>query len=167
MSKVLTNIEGFTIRTSTKEDIPLILRYILELADYEECKHLVQATEESLMDSLLVKNQAETLIAEYNGEPVGFSMYLFKFSTFLGKAYVYLEDLYVTPQWRGKGFGKALLINLMKVAVENGCTRLDWGCFAYNEPSMEFYKQLGARELTEWADFRVDGELLQKYGGAV
>ncbi|QHI70995.1 GNAT family N-acetyltransferase [Aminipila terrae] len=167
MSNALTNIEGFTIRTATEEDIPLILRYILELADYEGCKHLVQATEESLMESLFVKNQAETLIAEYCGEPVGFSMYLFKFSTFLGKAYIYLEDLYVTPQWRGKGFGKALLINLMKIAVSNDCTRLDWGCFVYNEPSMAFYKQLGARELTEWADFRVDGELLQKYGQSV
>lgn len=164
MSIRKTSIEDFTIRTTTEEDIPLILRYILELADYEGCKHLVKATEESLMDSLFVKHQAETLIAEYKGEPVGFSMYLYKFSTFVGRAYLYLEDLYVAPEWRGRGFGKMLLMNLMKVAVENNCNRLDWGCFNYNTPSMEFYKALGARELTDWADFRVDGELLQKYG---
>ena len=166
MSVTHTNIEGLTIRTTTEEDIPLILKFIVDLADYEGCKDCVKATEESLMDSLFVKKQAETLIAEYHGQPVGFSLYLYKFSTFLGRAYLYLEDLYVAPEWRGRGIGKKLLTNLMRVAVEHGCTRLDWGCFAYNTPSMEFYKQLGARELTEWADFRVDGELLQEYARA-
>lgn len=165
MTVYLTDIKGLSIRTTGEEDVSLIVKFIVELADYEGCKDQVEATEESVRDSLFVKKQAIALITEFEGKPVGFSLYLYKFSTFLGKAYLYLEDLYVSPEWRGRGFGKALPINLIKIAVDNGCTRLDWGCFNYNIPYMEFYKALGARELTEWADFRVDGELLRKYGG--
>ncbi len=155
-----TSIEGFEIRFAVKADVPLILGYIKELAEYEQLLHEVVATEAILEASLFEKKQAEVIIAEYMGEPVGFALFFHNFSTFLGKANLYLEDLYVTPSMRGKGFGKIILAYLGKIAVERGCGRLDWWCLDWNKTSIAFYKEMGAIPMDEWTVFRVEGEKL-------
>lgn len=155
-----TSIEGFEIRFAVKADVPLILNYIRELADYEQLLHEVVATEAILEASLFEKKQAEVIIAEFMGEPVGFALFFHNFSTFLGKANLYLEDLYVTPAMRGKGFGKIMLAYLGKIAVERGCGRLDWWCLDWNKTSIAFYKEMGAIPMDEWTVYRVEGEQL-------
>ncbi len=155
-----TSLDGFTIRSATEKDVPLILHFIKELADYEKLLHEVTATEEILHRSLFEKHQAEVIIAEEDGRPVGFALYFHNFSTFLGKANLYLEDLYVTPEVRGKGYGKALLACLGKIAVERDCGRLDWWCLDWNETSIAFYKEMGAIAMDEWTVYRMQGEAL-------
>ncbi|GAB6108178.1 N-acetyltransferase family protein [Fusibacter bizertensis] len=155
-----TSIEGFEIRFAVKADVPLILNYIKELADYEQLLHEVVATEAILEASLFEKKQAEVIIAEFMGEPVGFALFFHNFSTFLGKANLYLEDLYVTPAMRGKGFGKIMLAYLGKIAVERGCGRLDWWCLDWNKTSIAFYKEMGAVPMDEWTVYRVEGAQL-------
>lgn len=157
-----TNIEGFKIRFASKNDVPLILNFIKELADYENLLDQVVATEDSLMDSLFVKNQAEVIIAEEMDKPVGFALFFHNYSTFLGKANLYLEDLYVIPDYRGKGYGKALLAFLGKVAVERNCERLDWWCLDWNSSSIKFYKEMGAIPMDEWTVYRVEGNKLKE-----
>jgi GNAT superfamily N-acetyltransferase len=157
-----TNIEGFKIRFASKNDVPLILNFIKELADYENLLDQVVATEDSLMDSLFVKNQAEVIIAEEMGKPVGFALFFHNYSTFLGKANLYLEDLYVIPDYRGKGYGKALLSFLGKVALERNCERLDWWCLDWNSSSIKFYKEMGAIPMDEWTVYRVEGNKLKE-----
>jgi GNAT superfamily N-acetyltransferase len=120
----------------------------------------VVATEGILMENLFEKKQAEVIIAEHKEEPVGFALFFHNFSTFLGKANLYLEDLFVKPEARGLGAGKALLSCLAKIAVERNCGRLDWWCLDWNEPAIDFYKQMGARPMDEWTVYRVDGEAL-------
>ena len=157
-----TGVEGFRIRFAQESDVGLILKFIKELADYEELLHEVVATEEILMESLFVKKQAEVIIGEYKGEPAGFALFFHNFSTFLGKANLYLEDLYVDPAFRGKGLGKTLLSCLGRIAVERGCERLDWWCLDWNKSSIDFYLQMGAKPMDEWTVYRVDGENLPK-----
>lgn len=159
-----TSIEGFEIRFAVKADVPLILGYIRELAEYEQLLQEVVATEAILEASLFEKKQAEVIIAEFMGEPVGFALFFHNFSTFLGKANLYLEDLYVTPSMRGKGFGKIILAYLAKIAVERGCGRLDWWCLDWNKTSIEFYKEMGAIPMDEWTVYRVEGEKLAALG---
>lgn len=158
---IKTSIENFCIRQAVEEDVPLILQLIKDLADYEKLLHEVVATEEILRTSLFEKKQAEVIIGEYNGEPVGFALYFHNFSTFLGKANLYLEDLYVMPHMRGKGFGKALLAALGHIAVERDCGRLDWWCLDWNSSSIKFYKEMGAIPMDEWTVYRVEGERLK------
>ncbi len=155
-----TSVAQLRIRTAEIEDTPLILDFIRSLADYEKMLDEVVATEEILKDSLFVKKQAEVIIAEYKGNPIGFALYFHNFSTFLGKANLYLEDLFVKPEGRGLGAGKALLACLAKIAVERDCGRLDWWCLDWNEPSIKFYKQLGATPMEAWTVYRVDGDAL-------
>ena len=155
-----TKTPDFRIRMAVKEDIPLILQFIRGLAEYEGLSDQVVATEEILNNNLFVKKQAEVIIGEYKGKSIGFALFFHNFSTFLGKANLYLEDLFVTPSYRGLGAGKAMLACLAKIAVERDCGRLDWWCLDWNEPAIKFYKEMGAKPMVEWTVFRVDGDAL-------
>jgi len=154
-----------SIRFAVEEDTPLILSFIQELAEYENMLDEVVATQETLHKSLFQRNKAEVVIAEYNGEPVGFALFFHNFSTFLGKSGIYLEDLFVRPQARGLGIGKELLSYLAKLAVERDCGRLEWWCLDWNKPSIAFYKQMGAKPMEDWTVFRVDGQNLADLAG--
>ena len=165
MSIIATNLEGFTIRFAEENDVPLILDFIRELADYEKLLHEVVATEEVLYDSLFKRKVAEVVIGEFNGKPVSFALFFHNFSTFLGRPGVYLEDLYVKPEMRGKGIGKLMLSFLANLAVERDCGRLEWWCLDWNKSSIEFYKQMGAVPMDEWTTFRVNGEALTRLAG--
>lgn len=136
----------------------MILQFIKDLADYEGLLDEVVATEEILRRSLFEKNQAEVIIAEHQGSPIGFALFFHNFSTFFGKANLYLEDLFVRPDARGLGAGKALLACLGKIAVERDCGRLDWWCLDWNESSIRFYRQMGAVPMSDWTVYRVNGE---------
>jgi GNAT superfamily N-acetyltransferase len=151
----------FTIRVADESDIPLILQFIRDLAEYEKLAHLVVATEDILRTTLFGHPRfAEVLIGEVGGEPAGFALFFHNFSTFLGRPGIYLEDLFVKPEHRGRGFGKALLARLAAIAKSRDCGRLEWAVLTWNEPSIEFYKSLGARPLDEWKVFRLTGEAL-------
>jgi GNAT superfamily N-acetyltransferase len=153
---------NFTIRFAKEEDIPSILGFIKELAEYENLLDQVVATEEILKEWLFDKKSSEVLIGELDGEPVGYALFFHSFSTFLGRAGIYLEDLYISPNLRGKGFGKSLLAYLANLTLERGCGRLEWCCLDWNEPSIKFYKSLGAKPLEDWTMYRVDGDALKK-----
>ena len=155
-----TQIPNLTIRFAVEKDTPLILCFIKELAQYENMLNEVVASEEILRDSLFHRKVAEVVIAEHNGEPVGFALFFHNFSTFRGKSGIYLEDLFVRPNARGAGLGKALLSFLAKLAVDRGCARLEWWCLDWNEPSIAFYKQMGAKPMDEWTVYRVDKQAL-------
>lgn len=155
-----TKIDGLKIRFAVEKDVPLILQFIKELADYEKLLHEVVATEEILMETLFVNKNAEVVIEEYNGEPVGFALFFHNFSTFLGRPGLYLEDLFVKPEMRGKGFGKTLLAFLANLAKQRNCGRFEWWCIDWNEPSIKFYKSLGAEPMDEWTVYRVTGDAL-------
>ncbi len=157
-----TNIEGFEIRFATKKDVPLIFEFIKGLAEYEKMLDEVVATEEGLAESLFDKKQAEVIIGEVQGKPVGFALFFHNYSTFLGKANLYLEDLFVKPEYRGKGYGKTLLSFLGKIAVDRECGRLDWWCLDWNTTSIDFYKEMGAVPMDEWTVYRVEGEKLKR-----
>ncbi|MDO9679745.1 MAG: GNAT family N-acetyltransferase [Bacteroidales bacterium] len=152
---------GFVIREANSSDINLIFDFICDLADYEKLRHDVTATPEILHESIFVKKQAEVLIAELDGVPVGFALYFHNFSTFKGKACLYLEDIFIKPQYRGKGFGKAIFNRLAQIAVERGCDRFDWAVLDWNEPSINFYKSLGAFPMDDWTVFRLTGDALK------
>lgn len=157
---ISTKVKDFNLRFAEEKDVPLILDFIKELADYEKLLHEVVATEEILKESLFERKVAEVVIGEYEGKPVGFALFFHNFSTFLGRPGIYLEDLYVRPEMRGKGFGKILLSFLAKLAVDRNCGRLDWWCLDWNEPSIKFYKQLGAVPMDEWTVYRVHNKAL-------
>jgi len=155
-----TEIKDFRIRVAEETDVSLILDFIRELADYENLSNEVAASKDVLLDSLFVKHQAEVIIAEYKEKPVGFATYFFNFSTFLGKANLYIEDLYIKKEFRRFGLGKAIFSCLARIAEERNCERLDWSCLDWNEPSIKFYKKMGAKPVTDWTVFRVEGEAL-------
>lgn len=160
---VQTKINDFTIRRAERGDVPLVLDFIKKLADYERLSHEVVATEEALEKHLFGEGKvAEVVIGYSQGVPVGFALYFYNFSTFLAKPGIYLEDLFVLEEQRGKGFGKALLAYLARLAVEKDCGRLEWAVLDWNEPSIEFYKSLGARLMNEWIVNRLSGETLLK-----
>jgi len=148
------------IRFAQVEDIPVILDFIKELAAYEKMSDQVVATEAILKTSLFDKKQAEVIFKEDQGQVVGFALFFHNFSTFLGKANLYLEDLYVKEAYRGRGHGKDLLKALAKIALERDCGRLDWVCLKWNQPSIDFYKSLGAKPLEEWMIFRLEDQAL-------
>lgn len=163
MDKVIcTKLDNFKIRFAEKNDVPLILQFIKELADYEKLLNEVVATEDVLMDSLFVKKAAEVIIGEYDGKPVSFALFFHNFSTFLGRPGVYLEDLYVKPEMRGQGIGKIMLSFLAKLALERNCGRFEWWCLDWNEPSIKFYKHIGAIPMDEWTVYRVCDNALEK-----
>lgn len=150
-----------TIRFARPEDTGVILELIRELAVYEHMSGDVVATEPLLRESLFEKRGAEVLIAEEAGAPVGFALFFHNFSTFLGRAGLYLEDLFVRPNYRGKGYGKALLRYLARIALERGCGRMEWSCLDWNTPSIDFYKSLGAEAMADWTTYRLTGDSLE------
>lgn len=153
----------FEIRPTTVDDVPVILSFIQKLADYEKLSHEVVATEDGLREVLFGERRyAETVIAYYQNQPVGFALFFHNFSTFLGKPGIYLEDLFVDIEHRGKGFGKALLVYLARLAQERNCGRFEWSVLDWNEPSIKFYESLGARPLSDWTMYRLTGEALKK-----
>ena len=160
-----STFEQFTIRTAEESDVKLILQFIKGLGEYEKLSHEVIANEEKLRKTLFKQKMAEVIIGELGGEPVGFALFFHNYSTFLGQAGIYLEDLYIIPEMRGKGFGKTMLKHLAKLAVERDCGRLEWACLDWNEPSILFYKGLGAKTLDDWKVFRLTGDRLQKMAG--
>lgn len=151
----------FTIKQAQPNDVPVILSFIKELAEYEKMSDQVVATEELLKEWIFEKKKAEVLLAMEGDKAVGFALYFYNFSTFLGRAGIYLEDLFVLREYRGKGYGKALLKALAKIAVDQGCGRLEWSCLDWNQPSIDFYLSLGAQPMEDWTTYRVTGETLK------
>ncbi len=147
-------------RFAAEKDVPLILSFIKELAEYEKMADLVVADEKLLKEWIFEKNKAEVIFAMEGGTEVGFALFFHNFSTFLGRAGIYLEDLYVKPEYRKKGYGKALIKKLAKIAVERGCGRLEWWCLDWNKPSIDFYLSLGAEQMSDWTTYRFEGENL-------
>ncbi|MEG1555352.1 MAG: GNAT family N-acetyltransferase [Bacteroidales bacterium] len=143
-----------------REDAALILTFIKELAIYEKLLSDVVATKETLIEWIFDKQKAEVLIGEESGVPIGFALFFHNFSTFVGRAGLYLEDLFVRPEHRGKGYGKALFIRLAEIAVERGCGRFEWVCLNWNQPSIDFYLSMGAIPLSDWTVYRISGEKL-------
>ena len=150
-----------TFRFAEAGDTPLILDFIRRLADYEHLLDQVVADEATLADQLFEKKNAEVLFALEDGKEVGFALFFHNFSTFLGRAGLYLEDLFVLPEHRGKGYGKAILQRLAAIAVERGCGRMEWWCLDWNQPSIGFYKSLGAEPMSDWTVYRLTGEILR------
>ena len=145
------------------DDVPVILRMIKGLAEYEQLSHEVVATEESLRASLFGANPAAEVVLAYVGrEPIGFALYFHNFSTFLGRAGLYLEDLFVVPSWRGKGIGRTLLGYVASVAVERACGRMEWSVLDWNQPAIGFYQGLGAQPMSDWTVYRLTDESLKR-----
>jgi GNAT superfamily N-acetyltransferase len=156
-------MNDFVIQPATEKDIPLVLSFIRRLAEYERLLDACVTTEAILRQSLFGERRyAEAIIASYKGEPVGFAVYFHNFSTFLGRPGLYLEDLFVVPEMRGRGFGKAILIHLATVAAQRGCSRMEWAVLDWNQPSIDFYKSLGAQPLNDWRTFRLTDAGLRK-----
>ena len=151
-----------TIRYAQESDIPKILYFIKELAIYEDMLDDVVATEGLLREWIFEKQKAEVLLAEEDGIPVGFALFFHNFSTFLGRAGIYLEDLFVMPEHRGKGYGKALLRRLAQITMERGCGRLEWSCLDWNKPSIDFYLSLDATSMDQWTVYRLTGDTLHR-----
>lgn len=151
-----------SFRFADENDCGKILFFIRELASYEKMSDEVVATEALLREWLFEKNKAEVIFACADGKEIGFALFFHNFSTFLGRAGIYLEDLYVMPAYRGKGCGKALLKQLAKLAVERGCGRLEWWCLDWNRPSIDFYLSLGAVPMEEWTVYRITGDTLKE-----
>lgn len=149
-------------RAAVRADVPLILTFIRELADYEGMLDEVVADEATLEEWLFDRRAAEVVFALEEGREVGFALFFHNFSTFLGRSGVYLEDLYVRPEHRGKGYGKALLKRLARIALERGCGRLEWWCLDWNRPSIDFYLSMGAEPMSDWTVYRVAGEALSE-----
>lgn len=150
----------FSIREATREDTNLILTFIKELADYEGMLNEVVADNATLEHWIFDKQKADVVFALEDNKEVGFALFFHNFSTFLGRAGIYLEDLYIKKEYRGKGYGKALLKYLAKTAVDRGCGRLEWWCLDWNKPSIDFYKSLGAIPMEDWTVYRITGETL-------
>ena len=154
---------NFSIRVADKCDLPKILSFIKKLAVYEKMQDQVIATEKSLEDWLFNKKVAKVIFVVENGIEVGFALYFYNFSTFVGKAGIYLEDLFVDVEHRGKGYGKALLKYLAKEVVEKNLGRLEWCCLDWNTPSIDFYLNLGAKQMNGWTIYRLTGEELKNF----
>lgn len=158
---------NFEIRTTTEADVPIILSLIRELADYERAPNAVITTEAGLREVLFgAERAAEVLLALEEGEPVGFAVYFYSFSTWLGRPGLYLEDLFVRPTARGKGYGRSLLERLAQIAQERGCGRMEWAVLDWNDLAIQFYKKLGAEPMTEWTVFRLTQEGIAKLAEA-
>jgi GNAT superfamily N-acetyltransferase len=155
--------DSLRIERATERDVPLILRLIKELAEYERMTDEVVATEAILRETLFGPRPAAEVVVGYAGdEPAGFALFFHNYSTFLGRPGLYLEDLFVVPKFRGRGYGRALLIHLARLAVERGCGRFEWSVLDWNEPAIGFYKKLGASPMEAWTIFRVAGDALAK-----
>ena len=155
-------MDHLTIRYAQESDIPQILYFIKELAIYENMLDDVVTTEDLLQEWIFEKQKAEVLLAEEDGIPVGFALFFHNFSTFLGRAGIYLEDLFIMPEHRGKGYGKALLRRLAQITMERGCGRLEWACLDWNKPSIDFYLSLDATPMDQWTVYRLTGDTLRR-----
>ena len=144
-------------RYANDTDVKLILYFIKELATYEKMQDEVVATEELLQNWIFVKKKAEVIFAMVDGKEIGFALFFHNFSTFVGRAGIYLEDLFILSEYRGKGYGKAVFKRLAKIARERGCGRLEWSCLDWNQPSIDFYLSLGAQQMKDWTLYRVEG----------
>ena len=151
-------------REAALADVPLILRFIRDLARYEKLEHEVVADEAVLKEWLFERKSASVFFAMYEGTEAGFALYFYNFSTFLGHGGIYLEDLYVKPEYRGKGIGTAIFHHLAKIACAQGCGRLEWWCLDWNRPSIDFYLSLGAEAMDEWTVYRISGDTLKRMG---
>lgn len=149
-------------RFAERKDTALILEFIKSLAEYEKLSDEVVATPETLEEWIFDRQKAEVIFALEDGVEVGFALFFHNFSTFLGRAGLYLEDLFVKPVYRGRGYGKGLLATLAKIALERGCGRLEWVCLDWNKPSIDFYKSLGAVPMDDWTIYRVTGDTLKQ-----
>ena len=156
------DIENMEIRKACPKDVPQILEFIKGIARYEKMENEVVATENMLHEWLFQKEVAKVVFAEEDGKAVGFALYFHNFSTFVGKAGIYLEDLYVFPEHRGKGYGKALFLHLAKTALERGCGRMEWVCLNWNRPSIDFYRSMGAISLDDWKTYRLTEDALKE-----
>ena len=150
-----------TFRYAERKDVPLILQFIKDLAEYEKMLDEVVADEATLEEWIFDQKKAEVLFAMEEGKEVGFALFFHNFSTFLGRAGLYLEDLFVQPEHRGKGYGKRILQKLASIAVERKCGRLEWWCLDWNQPSIDFYLSLGAEPMSDWTVYRIAGDTLQ------
>ena len=153
-------MEKYMFRAAQEKDTALILQFIRELAEYENLLDVVVATEELLKKWIFDKKKAEVIFVLEDGVEAGFALFFHNFSTFLGRSGIYLEDLYVKPEYRGKGYGKALLKKLAQTAVERGCGRLEWWCLDWNRPGIDFYLSLGAQPMEDWTVYRIAGDTL-------
>ena len=151
-----------TIRFAEPSEAGLVFDFIKKIAEYEKLLDEVICDEATIYDSVFVKKEAEVIFVCEDGTPVGFALFFHNFSTFIGKKGLYLEDLFVIPEKRGKGYGKALLKKLAQIAVERGCGRLEWWCLDWNKPSIDFYLSLGAEPMDEWTTYRITGDTLIK-----
>jgi GNAT superfamily N-acetyltransferase len=159
--------KAFAIRPAEPRDVPLIFEFIRELAAYEKLSHEVTATEDMLRQELFGERRgAEVILSCEYGEPVGFALFFHNFSTFVGKSGLYLEDLYVRPAFRGRGYGKALMVYLAQLALQRNCGRFEWWVLDWNGPALEFYRSLGAVPMAEWTVQRLTGEALEKLAGS-
>lgn len=158
-------MEDMTFRFAERKDARRILFFVQELARYEKMEDEVTATAALLEEWIFDKGCAEVLFAVADGQEVGFALFFHNFSTFVGKAGLYLEDLYVLPEYRGRGYGKGLLRQLAAIAVQRGCGRMEWSCLDWNQPSIDFYRRLGAVPMTGWTIYRAAGETLTRLAG--
>ncbi len=155
-------MNNMTFKKATKSDAKKILAFINALAEYENMSNDVIATEELLTEWIFEKEKAEVIFAVIDDKEIGFALFFHNFSTFLGRAGIYLEDLFVLPEYRGKGYGKALLKEIARIAVSRNCGRLEWSCLDWNQPSIDFYLSLEAKKMDEWTIYRLTGETLHK-----
>lgn len=159
--------QATTIRPATIDDCGQILAFITELAIYEKAEHEVESTEEDIARTLFGEGAtAHCIMCEHEGAPAGFAVYFYNYSTWQGKNGLYLEDLYISPDYRGKGLGKALLKTLAQHAVENDCGRFEWSVLDWNTPAIEFYESLGAKPKSEWLGYRLDGDALTQFASS-
>ena len=154
-----------TFRNAVREDVGLILSFIKRLAEYEKLAHEVVADEPTLNEWIFDKQKAEVMFLQEDGKEVGMILFFHNFSTFMGRSGIYLEDLFVLPEYRGKGYGKMLLKKLAEITVERKCGRLEWVCLDWNQPSIDFYIAMGAQPMDEWTIYRVAGDNLKKLAG--
>ncbi len=161
-------MSGFSIHSATPDDAALLLELVKELATYERLAHEVVATPDEIRESLFGKNRrAEALLLREGDKAVAFAIFFHNFSTFVGRAGIYLEDIYVKPEYRGKGYGKRLFQEVAKIAVERNCGRYEWAVLDWNQPAIDFYKSFGARAMSDWTVFRLDGDELRRLAGSL
>lgn len=156
---------NLTFRYAEESDTALILQFIKDLAQYEKMLSEVVATESLLREWLFKKKKAEVIFAVADGNEIGFALFFHNISTFLGRAGIYLEDLYVKPEYRGCGYGKSIMKKLAQIAIERGCGRLEWSCLDWNKPSIDFYLSLGAEPMKDWTVYRIAGDILKNIAG--
>lgn len=164
LQKINTMTPRFTIRAAHDGEAATILKFIKLLADYEKLPNEVEATEDTIQQSIFVRKEAEVVFAEEDGVIVGFALFFHNFSTFVGRKGLYLEDLFVLPEKRGLGYGKALLKHLAGLAAQRGCGRMEWVCLDWNTPSINFYKSIGAIPMDGWTIYRLTEDKLKEFG---